>query len=301
MADFDFYGNILPIIGAIFTALIAVIVFNYIRTKKLPPTDEPLVGDYKILLDVGSHIIPFEGSVHYFTKIINPKHFYIIAEALSLTKNIDTLRETLDKMKCYYYAIRKGTQKYAIISIHNPIETAPFFKTEEETRKKIVQATGSIGKKEVKGYKVIVMDPQDLSTHTLKPKEYQDLGNFGDLLLTILEKAPLTEEFTTEQEKNKILQGKVNDMSEELGKTKDEVEMWKELARKQGVKEEVEGAFNIPKWIKTTILYGAIFVIGSGLGYLGGQSSPDLAQVHPIIFGFGSIVAFYILKRLLGK
>lgn len=301
MADFDVYGNILPIIGAIFIALIAVIVFNYIRTKKLPPTDEPLVGDYKILLDVGSHIIPFEGSVHYFTKIINPKHFYIIGEALGLGKNIDALIETLNKVKCYYYAIRKGTQKYAIISIHNPIETAPFFKTEEETRKKIVQATGSIGKKEVKGYKVIVMDPQDLSTHTLNPKQYQELSNFGDLLLTILEKAPLTEENSALKEEKQILENKCREFGIDVGKLRDKAERWHAEARTKESTVIEEKGIRIPSWTKLSIFYGACFILGSGIGYVLGQSNTDVAQVHPIIFGVASVMVVYILKRLLGK
>jgi hypothetical protein len=295
----DLYAILPWLVAGIALAVALAYIIYWLKTKKLPPTDEPLVSDnYKIFLDVGSYIIPLEGSVHYFNKIINPKHLHIIAK--SLTTDISKLQDSLKEQKTYFYAMRHYTAKLAIICLRYPIETTPHFKSEEKTGKKIVLATGSMGK-EISGWKAVVMQPQDQNEHTLNPSDYKILESFGDLLLTIREKAPIQEELDTERGTNKVLQSKVNDMDMEMGALKDEAEYWKRLAMKKEEVTEAGEGLKIPKWIRTLILYGIVALIGYGIGYVLGQSSPDIAQVHPLIFSIGAIVFVWIIKKLFNK
>lgn len=297
----DIYAYTPLIITTIAAAIALFLVFNYFRTKKLPPTDEPVVGDYRIEVDVGTHIIPFEGTLYYNTKYLNPQFAYTFGKQITkgdkvttdeMTKLHDHLKE-----KGHFYAMRMGTKKVAFISLEHPIEMKPFFKTEENTGKKIVHATGFYSKHEINGFQQVTFSPIDLSINSLNPPSFELLENTGKLVALVNEKGPLLQQITTEQEKNRILQGKVDGLADEVGKKTDELEYWKELAKRKGIESTEKEGFRIPPIIRTITFYGALFVIGLVIT----PSIPQLENIPSPLVGVGLTVVGYIIRRLLKK
>lgn len=282
------------IMAAILGAVIAFIVFNWFRTKKMPPTDEPVVGEYRIEVDVGTHIVAFEGTLYYFRNILNPNHLHVYAQTLSenLQNKLDNLRTFLQK-NAYFYAMRQGTKKIAFVSLNHPVEVSPFFKSEEGSAKKIVHATGKIGES-TKGFQHVTMEPINLRNYELNPKEYAKFDDVGKLLTTLFEKAPLIQQIESERAKNKIMQDKVNDMANEIGRLKDEAVRWKYEAKGKGVeKTEEEGLLAFPLWLKKYLPYGLALVIG----YLISPQIPQLTETHPIILGIAFVAGLFIVRK----
>lgn len=286
------------ILGAVFLAIIIVVLLNYVLKRKVPPTDEPLIGDYRIELDVGTHIIPLEGGLYYFTKLLNPKHIHTLAQSLDIKDKVTELQKELKERNVNFYAMRDGLTKLAIISLEHPLETAPYFKIDEKTRKKIVHASGTVGKT-VGGLKAVVFQPIDQSKNTLNPADYQNIDKLGELLLTVKEKAPLVEEMLAEKEKTSVLQGKVNELTDDVGKLKDEVEYYKHLMKKQGITGEAEEGIKIPSWLKSTLLYGGVFLMATGIGF--GIKVEELANIHPAILGGAVVIVTFMVKKIFGK
>lgn len=273
--------NIIPYAAAVGIGVVTlIIVYNYFIAKKLAPTDEPIVGEYRIELDVGTHIVPIEGTLYYFNKLLNPQNIHVYAKAIDQTtkQQLQNLQNYL-KDNAHFYAMRQGTKKYAIISINNPIEVSPYFKSEQGTGKKIVHARGTISDTE-DGLQHITFEPLDLQKNTPTPETFEKLSNTGQLLTTLQEKAPLLEEINIEQRKKDILQSKVNDLEDEVGELKDEVEYYKHLAKKQGYMEDgQEGTFQLPKLITQIIPFGLLFIAGFMAG-------PTIAPtIDPAIMG----------------
>ncbi|NIQ05845.1 MAG: hypothetical protein GWO20_09020, partial [Candidatus Korarchaeota archaeon] len=174
------------------------------------------MGRYRIEVNVGTHIVPFEGSLYYFNKLLNPKHLHQYAETLGaeMKTSLAELKNFL-KDEAYFYAMRQGTRKLAFISLHHPIEISPFFKTEQDTGRKIVHATGTIGKK-TKGFQHVTMEPINLSDYELNPQEYQTLDHTGKLLTELLEKAPLIEELEAREEELRVVRSKTHELADEV-------------------------------------------------------------------------------------
>lgn len=288
------------IVASIVIAVVAFFILNYLRTKKLPPTDEPVVGEYHIGLAVGTHIIPFQGTLHYFTKFLNPRYLNTFAQKLNdgstVTKeDINAFRDYLQS-DAHFYAMRQGTKKVAFISLH-PIEMSPYFKTEQGSGLKQVYATGDYAPEEIGGFQVVSMTPIDQSTYTLNPPDYTKLDKTGKILATIFEKAPLLQELEAEQQKNKVMQGKVDEMADEVGRLKDEVEYWKYEAKRKGIAEPEEEGIKLPKWLKILVPYGISF----GMGWLVFQNIPQLAQYHPVFGGALGLLVLFLGKKVLLK
>ena len=287
-------------IGALIIAVIAFVIFNWFRNKKMPPTDEPLVGEYRILLNIGTHVIPIDGALHYFNKLINPKHLHILAKSLNITEDIESLRKILqnEKDRCYLYAIRSGITKHAVISYQHPIGTSPFFMTEEKTNKKLVIAAGSIGK-ENNGWKAVVMTPLDQTKYILNPKDYQTLEKFGDLLLTIREKAPLLEQIESVIKEKDIFFQKLKEVlakNESLTVKNSELLDILTDTNLKGPEETIiepttkPAKFNIPTWLKYLVIIGT----GAIIGY----AASSYASPNPIIQAIATILTATIATLL---
>ena len=297
---FDFYAWAPQIFAVIAISVVAFFIFVYIRTRKVPPTDEPTVGEYRIELDVGTHIIPFEGTLYYFNKLLNPRHLHAFAGTLSTEgkvteSDLNELKNFLQE-NGFFYAMRQGIKKLAFVSLYHPIETTPYFKTEEKTGRKIVHATGTVGK-ETRGFQHVTMEPIDLGDYTLNPKDYSQLDNTGSLLTLLRETAPLIQELGAEKEKNRVIQSKVDSLADEVGNLKDEAEYWKHEAKRKGVEKIEEERFKFPGWILKVLPYGVLFIIGYALS----PAIPQLADYHPVFLGVGLVIAGYVVKRLWGK
>lgn len=295
---FDLYAWAPYIFATIATSIVAFFILNYIRTRKLPPTDEPVVGEYHIEVDVGTHIIPFEGTLYYFNKLLNPRYLHTFAKILSKKKTPTNAQlkkfKSFLKEKAFLYAMRQGTKKLAFIALQHPIETTPYFKTEEGTGRKIVHATGTIGN-ETKGFQHVTMEPINLSDYTLNPKDYDVLNNLGEMLRTLYEKAPLMQELEAEKEKNRVMQSKVNGMADEVGRLKDEVEYWKYEAKRKGIEKAEETRIRIPDWLRKIVPYAILFAIG----YVVSPTIPQLSDYHPVFLAAGLTILGFIIKKLL--
>jgi hypothetical protein len=297
----DLYGLLPLIMVSIVGAITIFVLIHYLRTKKLPPTDEPVVGEYRIEVDVGTHIIPFEGTLYYNTKYLNEQLFHQFAQVITkqdkVTKEqVNELKEYLQK-KCHCYAMRSGTKKLAFLSLEHPIETTPFFKTEEGTGKKIVHATGFFTRNEIHGFQQITFEPVSLRNYELNPQDYENLGKTGQIVALINEKGPLLQELKAEKEKNRVLQSKVDDLADDVGKLKDEVEYWKYEAKSKGVEEKEEKGVRIPKFIRKILPYGILFIIG----YAVSPSIPQLGDYHPAILGVVLVILGFIGRKVLGR
>jgi len=299
----DIYGY-MPQIALIITVSIALALFwRYLKVKRLAATDEGICMDScKIELDVGTHIVTFEGTLYHFNKLLSPMNFYKFLK--SLVKGDKATESELKEYKKFleehghFYAMRQGTKKYGIISLHNPVEIAPFFKSEQGSARKIIHAVGTIGKS-VEGLQCIVMEPINLKHYTLKPETYENLSSCGKLLTTLYEKIPLLAEIKALGEKHRILQTKVDKMATEIGKLKDEVEYWKHLARKKGAEEKEERrglTLNIPALSKLLP-----FVFLFAIGYLVSPAIPVLEGWHPVFLGIGLVLGGFIVKQVMFK
>jgi hypothetical protein len=296
----DFYA-ILPYAAAIvFVSFALFVVWNYIKTKKMPPTDEPMVGDYRIELDVGTHFVSFEGTLYYFNKLLNPQHLHAYDKTIpdkKIRENLESLHKTLKK-DAYFYAMRVGIKKLAFISLNHPIEVAPYFKSEQGTGKKVVHATGFIGKP-TRDFQPITIIPIDLSKNTLNPTTFDSLNHTGQLLMTLHEKAPLLEEISAKEQQLRVFKSKVDDMDDEIGKLTDEKEWWKHLAKKLGYSGEPseEKGFTLPAIIKTFAPYGLLFIVGYAV-------SPHLlpqTEYHPALLGGVLVAIGFVGKWLIQK
>jgi hypothetical protein len=289
------------IIASIVAAVLAFVAFNYVRTRKLPPTDEPVVGDYRIEVDVGTHITSFEGTLYYNNKYLSQRFLYAFAQ--KLTKQDQVTEDQVNGLKeflqanAYWYAMRLGTKKLAFISLFHAIETTPFFKTEEKTAKKVVHATGSFNKQEISGFQQVTMEPINLSSYELNPQNYEILDNTGKMVALINEKGPLLQELIAEKEKNRVMQSKVDDLADGVGRLKDEVEYWKHEAKRKGVETAEEEATQIPQIIRRLLPYGILFIIG----YVISPATPQLAEYHPALIGGLLAVAGFLIRKVLRK
>lgn len=295
--------NILELIVYIFaTGIVGVTIFTvlwWLRTKKLPPTDEPVVGEYRIEVDVGSHIVPFEGTLYYFNKLLNVQHLRTYAKTLEENgeeSDLDEVKREL-KEKAHLYAMRLGTKKLAFISLYHPVEIRPFFKSEQGTGRKIVHATGTIGKS-TKGFQHITMEPIDLSSCELNPRDYEAFDKVGKLLTTLLEKAPLIEQIEAKEEQLRIVRNKADEFADELARKEDESQYWKELYKKKGAAPPAEKeGISVPPIIKNLLFFGVLFAIGYGVS----SAILQLVEYQSVLVGLGSVVGGFIVKRVLGK
>lgn len=296
----DIYSY-LPYIFLVIAGSIALFfIWNWLRVKKLAATDEGVcMQSCRIELDVGTHIVPFEGTLYHFNKLLNPKHFHRFGK--SIGKDEAKLKEYKKFLEAngHFYAMRQGMKLFAFISLHNPIEIAPFFKSEEGSAKKVVHAVGSIGKK-TEGIQHVVMEPINLKKYTLNPGAYDQLDAAGGLLTTLFEKVPLIAEIDAEKEKNRIMQSKVDSMSAEIGRQKDQIEYWKHLARKKGAEEtkEAGGRFAVNmSWLPKILPYIFLFAVG----YLISPMIPQLVDQPPFYLGGALSVIGFIVKKVVWK
>jgi hypothetical protein len=287
-------------------ATVAFFIITYIRTKKLRPTDEPAVGEYHIEVDVGTVIHPFKGTLFYNTKFLNEQFYYEFAKLLSgentevKTEELIQLKDYLNE-KCHMYAMRVGTKKIAFISVEHPIEISPYFKTEERTGRKIVHATGWFNKHEINGFQQVTMAPIDLKELQLNPKGFETLGKLGEILAVVSEKGPLIQEIRFERQRANVLQTKVDQLSQALGESTDEIEYWKHLARGSPAEKEKEEGFGfrlrVPSWVKELLPSAFFFIIGILLS----PAIPQLEGTHPVVLGIGFAAIAFIGKKVLVK
>lgn len=298
------------LVASIVGAVLLFLFLNWFRVKKMPPTDEAIVGEYRILIDIGTHIVSFEGTLYYFTKLLNPKQLVSYQKALEKHTEkkleITELKKFLEE-KAHCYAMRIGRQKFAFISVPSskegkghPIEITPYFKTIEGSTTKLVLGAGSIGERRDTGFRHVTFEAVDLSKHTLNPGQFEVLKDCGTFVTELREMVPLIEEIAAEKEKNRILQGKVDGLQTDVGHLKDEVEYWKHLARKKAVerREEEGRGIGLGGLIQTWFPYGLLFIIG----YLLSPLIPPLAGYHPAILGFAvTVVGLFIIKVVLKR
>ena len=76
----DLYGLVPTIIVAVAVAVLAFIIFTWVKNKKMPPTNEPVVGEYLIYVHTDAEVLPFEGTLYYFRNLLDPKHFHIFSK-----------------------------------------------------------------------------------------------------------------------------------------------------------------------------------------------------------------------------
>lgn len=283
------------VIASIVGAVLAFVLFNYVRTRKLPPTDEPIVGFYRIELDKGDTIKPFEANLYYNNGQLNPDNFQALIQVLpqKLKEKAIELRKELER-NYHFYAMRVGMRVVSFVS-KNPIEARPFFKGEQGTSRKIVQTNGRFYKGDKRDY--VIMGPRDLFEGNPNPQVASILLDVPKLLEKLNEATPLIQEINAVREKNRVMQSKVDDLADDVGKLKDEVEYWKREAKRRGVEEKEEVGINLPRFALKLLPYGLLFVIG----YVISPAIPQLAEVHPIFLALGLAAVGYVVKRVLGK
>ena len=153
-------------------------------------------------------------------------------------------------------------------------------------------------KKRCKGRKRIEnASSLNLRNYELNPQDYENLGKTGQIVALVNEKGPLLQELKAEKDKNHVLQTKVDDLADDVGKLKDEVEYWKYEAKSKGVEEKEEKGVRIPKFIRKILPYGILFVIG----YAVSPSIPQLGDYHPAILGVVLVILGFIARKVLGK
>jgi hypothetical protein len=293
----DFF-EIFPHIVLTITSGVGLYFFlTWYRTRKYPPTDEPQVGEYRIEVDVGTHITPLEGMLYYFNKFLNPMHFQTLWEALKQEKLHTDLKklERFLRKKGHFYAMRQGTRKVVIVSVYHPIETTPYFKTEQGSWKKIVHAPGWISDKVIGGFQHIVMEPLNLQKNELNPKEAKMFDKCGELLSAIYEQTPLLEQIEAEKKKNEVMQKKVGGMDDEIGRLTDELEYWKHLARKRTPEAEEERRLVIPSWIRFILPLAIAF----GIGWMLSPSITFTAPYPPIFLASAFAFTLFLIRRWL--
>lgn len=288
------------VIGAIVAAAVAFVLFNWIGVKKLKVNQEPVVGDYRIEVDVGRRLECFEGELRYFEDMMRPGYLHQLAETLSSKTDKGSFEELREYLvtKCHHYAMRQGTRKYAFISAEHPIEVSPFFKSEQGSDIKVVHAVGTNLDTKIGGYYFVAFEPVDLSTNELNPKDYSLFGHFAKFTAHLLDKAPLMARMEALEEECRIMESKNQEIADKLGQVVDERESWKftaELHGAGGEPKEEEGTTDLGTLIKQCIPYAILF----GVGYWLSPFIPDLAEFNPAVLGTVLAVGGYLVKRVL--
>lgn len=276
---------------SVLSAVTVFIILNHIRTKRLPPTDEPVVGEYRIELDVGTHNVPYEGTLYYFNKFL---------DGISLKKWEKTLdQDTIEKIKkvldasgkLHYYAMRQGTKKIAFISIGRPLETC--FKT--QGNHKLVLASGRIGKERGQFHEYITLEPVDQNTFTLNPDASKKFPDLTDALAILREKTPLVEELEIYKENLQIetahrkeaLKLVTHYQGERASAERDKARKNLFPGKSELTKEDESSGLPLVAQLGRYKKHIGIFVISALIGYLVSPQLPYDASL--VTFGFGAI------------
>jgi uncharacterized protein YlzI (FlbEa/FlbD family) len=284
------YQNIMWIAGGIVVAVLAFFVFSYIRTRKMPTVPiqyETELGLFRIIVCHSKTSDLFEGVLYTFSSFLES------AKAKPWEESLD--KETLVKIKTcldqssevHCYAMRQGMKKIGFIDVGPSLETK--FTTQEGYKLVIAERIGSVVALD---YEYVSLTPIDQKDWTLDESAIEKIEGNVQTAVSLRQGTPLVEQLNAEQEKNRVMQSKVDQLADEVGRLKDEVEYWKYEA-KRGI-EKVEAAFQIPNWIKTYVPYAILFIIGYGI-------APQVTTYHPALVGVGLVLAGFIVRKLLKK
>ncbi len=206
----------LAFVGLIFLAL-------WWKNKKLPVTQEPSLGQYRIDVDTGERIHSFEGELRLARGLSSDSFFMAIGKFLATSNpGIEELEAWRGQPK-YSYAMRQGNDKIVFLSLPNGIESEPYSKPiiaktlSLAQSKRTVQAIGQIISSKFKTTlgtfnKVVVLQPYDLTEHAPKIVDLNKLENIANLFRTIAEKAPHFQQLALAQDTIRTSEAKIREL-----------------------------------------------------------------------------------------